>query len=58
MQGAEQVSHETIYQAVYILPRGELRKEIIGLLVGPKAAPQARTRHRPARRPDRHGLGT
>ena len=32
MQGAEQVSHETIYQAVYILPRGELRKEIIGLL--------------------------
>ena len=25
-------SHETIYQAVYVLPRGELRKEIIGLL--------------------------
>ena len=32
MPECEQVSHETIYQAVYILPRGELRKEIIGLL--------------------------
>ena len=32
MQGAEKVSHKTIYQAIYILPRGELRKEIIGLL--------------------------
>ena len=32
MPECEQVSHETIYQAVYVLPRGELRKEIIGLL--------------------------
>lgn len=28
----ERVSHETIYQAVYVVPRGELRTELIGLL--------------------------
>jgi len=27
-----QVSHETIYTAIYAMPRGELRKEVIGLL--------------------------
>jgi transposase, IS30 family len=32
MPECEQVSHETIYQAVYLWPCGELRKEIIGLL--------------------------
>jgi len=32
MDQPETVSHETIYQAVYVLPRGELRKELIGLL--------------------------
>jgi IS30 family transposase len=26
------LSHETIYRAIYVLPRGEIRKEIIGLL--------------------------
>ena len=26
-----QVSHETIYSAIYLMPRGELRTEVIGL---------------------------
>ena len=30
--GLGEVSHEAIYQAIYILPRGEIRKELIGLL--------------------------
>ena len=32
MDQPEIVSHETIYQAIYVLPRGELRSELIGLL--------------------------
>jgi len=32
MDKPQTVSHETIYQAIYVLPRGELRKELIGLL--------------------------
>jgi IS30 family transposase len=31
-QDPETVAHETIYQAIYLLPRGELRKQLIGLL--------------------------
>jgi IS30 family transposase len=27
-----QVSHETIYTAIYAMPRGELRKDVIGWL--------------------------
>ena len=32
MNEPQTVAHETIYRAIYILPRGELRKELIGLL--------------------------
>jgi transposase, IS30 family len=32
MQGAEQVSHETIYQAIYILPRGQGKDRRGGLI--------------------------
>jgi len=32
MDQPQTVSHETIYQAIYVLPRGELRKDLIGLL--------------------------
>jgi IS30 family transposase len=32
MDQPETVSHETIYQAIYVLPRGELRRDLIGLL--------------------------
>jgi len=31
-QPAMQVSHETIYTAIYAMPRGELRRQVIGLL--------------------------
>jgi IS30 family transposase len=44
------VSHETIYTAIYAMPRGELRTEVIGLLR------QARRARRPrARGDDRRG---
>jgi transposase, IS30 family len=32
MSPAQRISHETIYTAIYAMPKGELRKEVIGLL--------------------------
>ena len=32
MNPAQRISHETIYTAIYAMPKGELRKEVIGLL--------------------------
>jgi transposase, IS30 family len=37
----QRISHETIYTAIYAMPKGELRKEVLGLL----------SRHRKGRRP-------
>ncbi|MDF1525024.1 MAG: IS30 family transposase [bacterium] len=39
-----QVSHETIYTAIYAMPRGELRKEIIALLRQSRKKRRPRTR--------------
>jgi len=39
-----QVSHETIYTAIYLMPRGELRKEVIGWLRFGHAKRRPRTR--------------
>ncbi|WP_020676374.1 IS30 family transposase [Geopsychrobacter electrodiphilus] len=45
-----QISHETIYTAIYTMPRGELRKEVISLLR------QSRKKRRPrSRGEDRRG---
>jgi IS30 family transposase len=32
MDAPQRISHETIYTAIYAMPRGELRKEVIGML--------------------------
>ena len=51
------VSHETIYRAIYVLPRGEIRKELVGLPRQRKSLRGARPKgHGKARRPRRHGL--
>jgi IS30 family transposase len=49
-----QVSHETIYTAIYLMPRGELRKEVIGWLRfgHAKRRPRARGEDRRGRIPD------
>jgi IS30 family transposase len=49
-----QVSHETIYTAIYAMPRGELRKEVIGWLRfgHTKRRPRARGEDRRGRIPD------
>ncbi len=31
-QSGAQISHEAIYTAIYVLPRGELRRELIACL--------------------------
>jgi IS30 family transposase len=49
-----QVSHETIYTAIYAMPRGELRKDVIGWLRfgHTKRRPRARGEDRRGRIPD------
>lgn len=49
-----QVSHETIYTAIYAMPRGELRKDVIGWLRfgHAKRRPRARGEDRRGRIPD------
>ena len=48
------VSHETIYTAIYAMPRGELRTEVIGLLRQARRArkPRARGKDRRGKIPD------
>jgi IS30 family transposase len=41
---SHRVSHETIYSAVYLVPRGELRKELIGCLRQGRSTRKPRTR--------------
>ena len=51
MQEPVRISHETIYSAIYAMPRGELRTEVIGLL-----RKSHKTRKPRARGEDRRGL--
>jgi IS30 family transposase len=50
-----QVSHETIYRAIYLMPRGELRTEVIGWLRfgHVKRRPRARGEDRRGQIPER-----
>lgn len=51
MDNPERISHESIYTAIYAMPRGELRSEVIGLL-----RKSHKTRRPRARGEDRRGL--
>ena len=51
MDKSVRISHESIYSAIYAMPRGELRSEVIGLL-----RKSHKTRRPPARGDDRRGL--
>jgi len=51
MENPERISHESIYTAIYAMPRGELRTEVIGLL-----RKSHKTRRPRARGEDRRGL--
>jgi len=50
-----QVSHETIYTAIYAMPRGALRTEVIGWLRFGRPKRRPRARRRPAGTYSRHG---
>ena len=45
------MSHETIYQALYVQGRGELRRELAGVLRTGRAVRRPRNRPHPTRRP-------
>jgi IS30 family transposase len=43
-KGKACVSHETIYKAIYLIPRGELRKDLIGCMRQERSTRKPRTR--------------
>ena len=53
-----QVSHETIYQAIYLVPRGELRRELIACLRHGHASrlPRSRGKDRRSQIPDMQSI--
>src|SRR5437660_5044179 len=51
----KRVSHETIYRALYVLPRGELRRELFGLFATAASKPLAALARAEAARPIARG---